>query len=389
MGLDVAAENAAVVLTGFHHHGEVSELGGAVVNVEAVEIVLKNALRGVALADAVCSVDLHEHVESVDENVPAAHTWVDELDILWLEVRVLGANFLQFGFYICFLLGFVEIVFPVFFERVVWMTVEPEASEAVFDHVAHDPIWCEQLGGGWDAFFGDFYVFLEQGVSFFFEFFIVILIQPADDLHLVGPVFFWDVVHEVAEDAVGFEDVVWQEKFGVTAEAFEHTRQGGVQRVALGEQKIAIEIVGLVLLDIGGDFLLVEAIELEMEHVGEDLWLKGAAGVGEHADVAWQIIVHFHVAQGDETVEPSVGNFFHDLVIAFDFNLLYKLGALALLVGRQSAAVDGDGVFYAVGFFGDAVLIRTLGHLRNHLRACPDGKFLNGVFIHEGLLLFN
>ena len=42
MWLDVLPEDAVVVVPGAHHDGEVGELVGAVVDVEAVEVVLQD-----------------------------------------------------------------------------------------------------------------------------------------------------------------------------------------------------------------------------------------------------------------------------------------------------------------------------------------------------------
>ena len=69
MWLNATGEDAAVILARFHHDGEVSELGGAVVNVKAVEVVFQDLLGGVALADAAGFVDLNEDIKGIDKNM--------------------------------------------------------------------------------------------------------------------------------------------------------------------------------------------------------------------------------------------------------------------------------------------------------------------------------
>ena len=123
-----------------------------------------------------------------------------------------------------------------------------------------------------------------------------------------------------------------------------------------------------------------------MKGVIKNLRLESAAGIGENADMAWQIVVHFHEAQSDEAVEPGVGHFFHDLVVAFDFDLLHKGSALVLLLAREGAAIYGNGVLLAITFCCDTVLIGPLGYLRDHLRTRPNGEFLYCVFVHDAFL---
>ena len=90
-------EEAAVILPGLHHHGEVGQLGGPVVDVQAVEVVFQDALGGVPLAPPLALVHLHQHIEGVDQDVPAAHAEVDEFQVgqrrsVCLQSTQLGAD---------------------------------------------------------------------------------------------------------------------------------------------------------------------------------------------------------------------------------------------------------------------------------------------------------
>ena len=56
-------EKAAVVPAGLHHHRKIGQLGGAVVNVQTIEVVLQNAGHSIAGRVAVVLVDLHQYIE--------------------------------------------------------------------------------------------------------------------------------------------------------------------------------------------------------------------------------------------------------------------------------------------------------------------------------------
>ena len=53
-----------------------------------------------------------------------------------------------------------------------------------------------------------------------------------------------------------------------------------------------------------------------MQNITQNLRLERAGTVGKDANVGGQIVVDLHKAQGNKTVEPSVGNLFHDLCVA-------------------------------------------------------------------------
>lgn len=82
MGLELPAEEAGVVLPRLHHDGKIGKLRRTVVDVETVKVVLYDALHGVAAAVAVGFVNLHEHVEHINEDMTAAHAGVDAADSL-------------------------------------------------------------------------------------------------------------------------------------------------------------------------------------------------------------------------------------------------------------------------------------------------------------------
>ena len=82
MGLDAAREDAPVVLAGFHHHSKIGKLRRPFVNVQAEQVMFQNALRRVALAVPVVLIHLHQHIESVHQDMTAAHAGVQNISCL-------------------------------------------------------------------------------------------------------------------------------------------------------------------------------------------------------------------------------------------------------------------------------------------------------------------
>ena len=186
-GVDMAGvftvEDAAVILPCLHHHGKVGKLIGTVVNVQTVEVVFQNALGGIPLAVTHAFVDLHQHIKGIDQNMPGAHAGVDEGEVFRVQGGVLLADRRQLCLHLRLLRGFVQIVLPVFPQVAVRVTLHPQAAKAVFHHVADDPVRSKQLGHRRDLLLGDLAVFGKcRGLGLG----VVVLVQPADDLHLTA-----------------------------------------------------------------------------------------------------------------------------------------------------------------------------------------------------------
>ena len=92
------------------------------------------------------------------------------------------------------LLRFVDIILPLRAQNVdlgllllgpivIFQIVDDHAAQAVLYHIADNPVRGKELGDGGDLLLGDFAV-LGKGLVFWLR--IVILIQPADDLHLAA-----------------------------------------------------------------------------------------------------------------------------------------------------------------------------------------------------------
>ena len=121
----------------------------------------------------------------------------------------------------------------------------------------------------------------------------------------------------MTENAVLFQNVVRQQKLGIAAHFLKHMGKRVVQCVALRQQQIAIETFGVVAFDILRNFLPVQSRKVKVQDITSNLRLERAGTVGKDTNVGGQIVVDLHKAQGNKTVEPSVGNLFHNLCIAF------------------------------------------------------------------------
>ena len=343
--LNAAREDTAVILPRLHHDGEIGKLRRTVINIETVKIVFKNALCRVALAIPACLINLHQHIKGIDEDVTAAHAGVDDLDVFDIQRGVLVLNLVKLLAHVLRLFRFGQIILPAHFvgnqlfrcnalglcfipshfiqaatvriDALVLALVHIDSAKAVFNHIADNPVWSEELCCGRDALFGDFHILLEQRKGIILEFGVVILIQPADDLHLIRPVRFGNIRDHVTENAVLLQNVVRQQKLGIAAHFLKHTGKRGVQGVALRQKQIAIETFGVIALDILRNFLPVQSRKVKVQDITQNLRFERAGTVGKDANMGGQIVVDLHKAQRNKAVEPSVGNLFHNLCIAF------------------------------------------------------------------------
>ena len=224
-----------------------------------------------------------------------AHAGVDDLDVFDIQRGVLVLNLVKLLAYFLRLFRFGQIILPAHFvgnqlfrcnafgfrfvpshfiqaatvriDALVFALVYIDSAKAVFNHVADNPVRSEELCCGRDALLGDLHIFLEQRKGVILEFGIVILIQPADDLHLIRPVLFGNIRDHVTENAVLFQNVVRQQKLGIAAHFLKHTGKRIVQGVALRQKQIAIETFGVVALDILRNFLPVQSRKLKVQDI--------------------------------------------------------------------------------------------------------------------------
>ena len=131
-----------------------------------------------------------------------------------------------------------------------------DAAKAVFHHIADDPVRREELGDGGDFLFGDLSVLGKGGVL---RLGVVILVQPADDLHLTSRIFpsssrvrdvkvlLRDVVGQMVHDTFPIHNREVQQQLGVVAGLLKQGGQDLVQGVALLDEQQPEQLVQLVL----------------------------------------------------------------------------------------------------------------------------------------------
>ena len=164
--------------------------------------------------------------------MPAAHAGVDALNILRRQGGVALAQLGQLLRHLRLLRGFVQIILPLGFVKL-RVTLVPQTAKAVFDHVPHNPIRRKQLGGGGDVLFADFDVLFQVGEHLFFRLGVVILVQPANNLHGVLPVGFGDVVYQMADHAVLIREGERQQQRHIVVHLLKQAGQAVAQRGAL------------------------------------------------------------------------------------------------------------------------------------------------------------
>ena len=297
VGLHAAAEEAAVQLTGAHGQGQARDLGGAGVDLHAVQVPGQDEPGDLALAVAALQVHLGQQLEGVDQDVARAAGRVAQGDVLGAadpdEVLVLGVG--------------LDVVLHLVAQGARGVVEHPQAPQRVLHHVAHDPVGREQLGGRAYGVGGLLGLGGEEGVL---DLGVVVLVHPAQDLDVI-PVLLGDVAHHAADDAVGVHEVGRQEQRHAGVHGLEHAGQAPGELGALGQEQVAEErpvLAGLLEL---GDAHRVRPLDLHVERLVRGLaaQLPGAVRrrAGEHAHAGGQEVVDLHVAHGGDAVEPGVG----------------------------------------------------------------------------------
>ena len=202
---------------------------------------------------------------------------------------------------------------------------QPEPAEGVFDEVADDPVWGEELGDGGDVLCGHGAL---AGHDCVLPLGDVELVEPAEDLdigalsfliidfHAIGVA---DLGAEAVDDGVLGEDVIGQEQLGFVVEFLEEVWQQGVVEAAGGKDEGAIDLALRIrrrdaaveeVIEPGGvgvglQFLRQGSRAGELEQFG--LRLVGG-GRGEDAGAKRMPAPGVHETERGEAVEPCVGD---------------------------------------------------------------------------------
>ena len=346
----------------------------------------------------------------------AAHAGVDHLQLLRLHLGVLGTDLLQLLLHLRLLRGFVQIILPLGLIEA-GVTLVPQAAKAVLHHIAHDPVRGKQLGRRRDVLLADLDVLFQIGKHLVLGFGVVILVHPANDLHLthglavliggvnVKPAFV-HLVDQTVDHAVGVVETKHDQQLGKAVAAVQIFKQAGqdaAQVVALLKKQETEQVVFLVgILQIEDAlFFVLGKLQITgercLDQIGQ-LLPGDLAGKHPHREIA----VDLHKADGDQPVEPCIGNLLDELL-----QLLFRLivgieathmGGKVLILVHRPLAPDGLDIAAAqikhqflVGaglrlhdaFFGDAVPLQLERHICDQLAACFHRKLLDGCLFHS------
>ena len=432
MGLDAAGEDTPVILSRCHHHGKIGKLRRPFVNVQTVEVIFKDALRRVALAVPVVFVHLHQHIEGVHQDMAAAHARIDDLDVSDILVFALLLDFVELLAHFLGLRSFRQIILPahppgdfffignalclnlipahfveaatVSINALFFPLVDEDAAKAVFHHIADDPVRREELGDGRDFLFGNLSIFGKGGV---FRLGVVILVQPADNLHLTAlfdvEIVLGNVMDEVIHDTFLIHNGEVQQQLGVVAGLLKQGGQDLVQSVALLDEQQPEQLVQLVLVFQAQDSLFLSRGEgqLRIEGRSHQIRFDFAALGGQDADVGGKIVVDLHETDGDQSVKPSVGDLFQNVLIScgvvavlfFFADNLHQLFALGDGLAADGIRLRSSDVIelHRPGRLRQRVFdaVRRNPHqsgtvldVRNELIPCPYCKVFYGCFVH-------
>ena len=342
MGFQVAPEEPAVVFPALHHDFEVCQLGRPFVDFKAVKVMSDDGFHSAPVVPAGGAVNVHEKVEGVGQNVAASHAGIQEGEVFGIELFSLFPKGMELFFHCLILLCFGNIVFPLGLQCFIGVSFQPQAAQTVFHHVPHNPVGSEKLGGRGDGVFCDFLILLQSVENVFLRFRIVVLVHPAHNLHLFLPVFFGNIMGQAVYHPFPVHDGKAEEEFRVVVGFFKETGQQGMELVAHFKEEHAekgVAVISVLHLPDAAHFIVRKG-KAAVFGPGHKVRLHLSFGDGgQGTDVAGEVVIHFHETDGNETVEPGIGDFFHDSVVAVF--VVPAFGGLCDTASQPLPLVDG------------------------------------------------
>ena len=119
-----------------------------------------------------------------------------------------------------------------------------------------------------------------------------------------------------------------------------------------------------------------------MNGFGYNLRLKVVFLVREYTHMGRKIAVDFHESQSRETIEPSVSNLLHDLLISFIVNLSNQSLTLFLFISGKDFAANAVRIGILNVVLCNTVFHTFQGNTGDQLCSCPAGKLFNRILIH-------
>ena len=122
------------------------------------------------------------------------------------------------------------------------------------------------------------------------------------------------------------QQIVGQDQFRFVVDPLEQERHGRVQGVALGDEqqpvKLGLLVAGELQVD---DRFLLQPRQIDMLGVFENFRRRLAFGVAQDPVAVVQVAVQFHEPDGDQPVEPCVGQGLHRLLEAMPLDAVFEL----------------------------------------------------------------
>ena len=174
------------------------------------------------------------------------------------------------------------------------MTFYPQTAQGVLNHVADNPVRCEQLSCCRNIFLRDFYILLEGGKYVVLLLTVIVLIQPSNNLNGILPIILINQLNHLLNDAAFTKKVVREQKLCVISNLLEHTRKYAIQCITLGNQKILIQFIIIVGILISIDFLHIEAVQLHVDCLCQNLRLEGIVLISENTHSSREVAINFH-----------------------------------------------------------------------------------------------
>ncbi len=174
---NAAVKKIRIIAARFHGNSEICQINHALVNIKTVQIVLHYLTRRCRLAVAGFPVNLQQKIKGVEEDMAAADTGVKDCQLPGADrcrpVVAASGRTGAFG---------LDIKFQFFAQGAVRIAFQPAAPQRVVQQIAHDPVRCEDLGGGRNIrFFNLLHIETDDLIAAVCR---EILIKPADYLHL-------------------------------------------------------------------------------------------------------------------------------------------------------------------------------------------------------------
>ena len=324
-------------------------------------------------------------------------TWIDSQNLCGFQCCVLLSDFCQLCLYRRFLFRFFQIIIPLAlfdadrpFRIVVrqilitgrWMPFQPQTPQAVFYHVVNNPVRREKLGGGRDVLLADLDVLFQIGEYLVFRLGVIILVQPADNLHLILPIFLWNQVDHLLDGTAFAQQIIRQKKLGIVRNLLEHAGQNAIQGVALNNEQVLEKFLFLIVSLQLVDLCHVQTIQLHVNRLGQNLRTESPLVIRKHADMRGQIPIDLHETQGSKSVKPCIGDFFHNRFVALFLDTTDQGLPLPFLGFRKQMTIYTVGIIVAAALVGDAVHRSAFRHAVNQFSPCPHSIFLDSILIH-------